>query len=243
MDNEYKESHLFELFNTVEEENKPPYSLIFIISVVALMGLSAINPAFGGLLFIAAIFGIVKLFEGFGELEAAKYTLTSENNLTTILRKQKEKQEKIIEEKKLETPHFKLVLQGIKDDIEIIQSAANGADTDLSDNLNAIIIIAKKIEDEINLDNSNFAQVERVFTYYIPEIVKLLKARGIAMRAKNNDKILEIDGMFIRLKAVIQNYANRIYEEDIREIDIDLKLLEQSLAQDLPLEMRIKDKI
>ncbi len=243
MDNEYKEPHLIELFNNVEEENSPPYSLIFIIVAISLLGLSFINPAFLVLLIIAGFFGLAKLIEFSDELETTKYKLTPENDLNTVLKNHITQKNivKLDDTGLTKVPHYKLVLQEMKSDIDIIQNAANGANADLSDNLNAIIITTKKIEDEINLDNSNFSQVERVFTYYVPQMVKLLNARGIAIRAKNNNKILEIDEMFIRLRAVVQNYANRIYEDDMREIDIDLKLLEQSLAQDLQFETRIKN--
>ena len=49
--------------------------------------------------------------------------------------------------------------------------------------------------------------------------------------------------MIGRLKLAYQEFAAKMNGEDSRSVDIDLKLLEQSLAQDLPLEIISKSKV
>ena len=135
------------------------------------------------------------------------------------------------------------ILADAEDDIDAIKAASHVASGKLGDNLRDMVNVLDKCSQDLKQHPEKFSQVQRLFTYYVPSTNTLIKARGKAAAIGDNNKIAEIDNMIGRLKLAYQEFAAKMNGEDSRSVDIDLKLLEQSLAQDLPLEMRIKDKI
>ncbi len=149
---------------------------------------------------------------------------------------------KTIENQQAITPVSK-ILDDADDDIDAIKAASHVASGELGDNLREMANVLDKCTQDLKKHPEKFSQVQRLFTYYVPSTNTLIKARGKAASIGDNVKIAEIDNMIGRLKLAYQEFAAKMNGEDSRSVDIDLKLLEQSLAQDLPLEMRIKDKI
>lgn len=131
------------------------------------------------------------------------------------------------------------------DDIKIAAGAASGA---LSEKLNTIDENIAKIMREIEADSIQFSQTSRLFTYYVPEIVNLLRARGGLSKRGNKAKIAEIDEMLSRLAIISEEFLNKLSETDSRALDVDLKLLDQSIAQDMTFNeismgTKAKDKV
>ena len=116
---------------------------------------------------------------------------------------------------------------------------ASGA---VGENLRSIVKNAEMMQHELLRDASKLSEVQRVFTYYIPATADLLTARGKAMIGNDEAKTHDIDNMIARLEAAFRDFAARMHGEDVRSIDIDIKLLDQSLKQDLPFEIRNKEK-
>lgn len=73
-------------------------------------------------------------------------------------------------------------------------------------------------------------EVQRLFTYYLPEIGNLLKARDHMSTIAQHSRVSEIDVILVRIEAAVATFALRMHEADIRALDIDLKLLDQALA-------------
>jgi hypothetical protein len=90
---------------------------------------------------------------------------------------------------------------------------------------NVDVIIAAVYSAPIKLPD-----VQRLFTYYLPEVSRLLEARQVMKRAAAFDRVGEIDAIIDRIAAAFHQLARRIHEADIRALDIDLKLLDRSLA-------------
>lgn len=80
--------------------------------------------------------------------------------------------------------------------------------------------------------------VQRLFTYYLPEVSRLLKARGVMKKAAAFDRVAEIDAIIDRIAAAFQQLASRMHEADIRALDIDLMLLDQSLVAEFETTIR-----
>jgi hypothetical protein len=136
----------------------------------------------------------------------------------------------------------KKVIEDAKPDFNEIRAASAVAMGAVGENLRSIVKNAEIMQHELLRDSSKLSEVQRVFTYYIPATADLLTARGKAIANNDEAKALDIDNMIARLEAAFRDFAARLHGEDVRSIDIDIKLLDQSLKQDLPFEIRDKQK-
>lgn len=110
-----------------------------------------------------------------------------------------------------------------------LTAAASAADGALGDNLRRIDTASKQVVSALQKDGSNLAHVQRMFTYYLPSAAELLKARRNVVGSGNSAHLAEIDGMFARLAVAFEDFVARINGTDMRSLEIDLRLLEQSL--------------
>ncbi len=124
------------------------------------------------------------------------------------------------------------IIKDAEDEIAIIKGAANVASGSLGENLRAILFNIINIENGLIKEPLQLSNVQRIFTYYIPAIIDLLNARGVAVNNNDEKRIIEIDAMVRKTKIVFDDYLLRLNGQDKKSVDIDLKLLEQSLAQE-----------
>lgn len=110
-----------------------------------------------------------------------------------------------------------------------LTAAASAADGALGENLRRIDTASKQVVTALEKDGSNLAHVQRMFTYYLPSAAELLKARRNVVGGGNSAHLAEIDGMFARLAVAFEDFVARINGTDMRSLEIDLRLLEQSL--------------
>lgn len=127
----------------------------------------------------------------------------------------------------------KKVIEDAKSDLMQIKAASGVASGDLSLNLQKIVQNAEKIEQDLLREPHKLSEVQRIFTYYIPSTQDLLFARAKAVAANDQTKLTEIDSMMARLAQAYEDFARKMHGEDARSIDIDIKLLDQSLQEDL----------
>lgn len=128
------------------------------------------------------------------------------------------------------TPLHKQIMTDAKSSITQIKSASNVASGALGDQLRKMVHSLEIVEKGLDEDASKLSQVQRLFTYYVPATADILKARGKAAGANDEKRISEIDTMINRLEAAFADFAARIMGEDARSLEIDIKLLSQSLA-------------
>ncbi len=126
------------------------------------------------------------------------------------------------------------MVEDSRDDIQSIQAAANGASGDLAAYLNKISDYLGKIKDHIYEDQTDYSQIARLFSYYIPKTASILVARGAALRFGDLKSVAQIDEMIERLTQVYEEFWLRLYGSKAHEIKIDLKLLDQSLETEFP---------
>jgi hypothetical protein len=77
---------------------------------------------------------------------------------------------------------------------------------------------------------AKLGDVQRLFTYYLPEVAKLLAARQHMLALSETERVSEIEAILDRIEKAFAQFALRMHEADIRALDIDLKLLDRSLA-------------
>lgn len=121
--------------------------------------------------------------------------------------------------------------------INDIKLAAGIASGELGVSLTKISANIAELQTKIKEDCSQFSQVSRFFTYYIPEIAKLVRLRGSLPESVRSESIIKIDQMLSRLAALSKDFINFLGENDVRELEIDLKLLDQSLNQEVYIDI------
>lgn len=110
-----------------------------------------------------------------------------------------------------------------------LSAAASAADGELGNDLRRMDRATRTVVDALEKDPSNLSHVQRMFTYYLPSAAQLLNARREVAGTGNTAHQAEIDGMFARLADAFEDFVARINGTDIRSLEIDLRLLEQSL--------------
>jgi 5-bromo-4-chloroindolyl phosphate hydrolysis protein len=129
---------------------------------------------------------------------------------------------------KEDTAHQKLIRETFEARAQLT-AAASAADGPLGDNLRRMDRATRTVVERLDKDPSDLAHVQRMFTYYLPSAAQLLTARQNIVGTNNLAHQAEIDGMFGRLADAFEGFVARINGTDIRSLEIDLKLLEQSL--------------
>jgi 5-bromo-4-chloroindolyl phosphate hydrolysis protein len=81
-------------------------------------------------------------------------------------------------------------------------------------------------------DPSRLAGVMRLFTYYLPAAADLAEDRARLTGAAGQARLREIDSTLARLTEAFAGFERAALEPDLRDVDIDLKLIDQALASD-----------
>jgi hypothetical protein len=118
-----------------------------------------------------------------------------------------------------------------------IAAKANQNSEPLAQILGNMISSVDLIITELKRDPTTLFEVQRLFTYYLPEVGRILDTRGRMLKGHQNDVVAEIDAILDRVETAFTQFAARIHEADIRALDIDLKLLDQSLAAEFETEI------
>lgn len=119
-----------------------------------------------------------------------------------------------------------------------IEAAASVASGQLGADLRGIDTTLDEIERSLRADPSRLSDAQRVFTYYLPALGNLLTARGTV--GGDAGRVAEIDRMVGQIAQAFRDVAGRLQGQDARSLDIDLKLLEQSLSDEFGVTSRSK---
>ena len=94
---------------------------------------------------------------------------------------------------------------------------------------------ARLIIASVDEDPTTLAAVQRVLTYYLPrsaaiaESYRVLEARGGADRAR----MTRIEAIIARLDIAFQHYADRLADDALRLLDVELRLVDAAMRDDL----------
>jgi 5-bromo-4-chloroindolyl phosphate hydrolysis protein len=88
---------------------------------------------------------------------------------------------------------------------------------------------------EIEADANRLSRGQRLLTYYLPRAGDLAEGFALLERQREPDqrRIDQTREMITRLEAAFVHFADEMRAEEVSELDVDLRLLEQSLRQDI----------
>lgn len=129
-------------------------------------------------------------------------------------------------------PLHRTVIEGAAGARARLEAAASVATGPLGDTLRAMLARVRDVETGLEADPSRLADVQRLFTYYLPATADLLSARGAVAASGDAARMTEIDGMIAKLDLAYTDFARRLNSHDARNLDIDLRLLDRALDEE-----------
>ena len=121
------------------------------------------------------------------------------------------------------------VIEDAKPALVRLEAAASVAEGELGARLRNMVARVKEVEMGLRQDPSKLSDVQRLFTYYLPATADLLSARGAVAGGADPARLAEIDAMIGKLDLAYTDFASRLRGHDARSLEIDLRLLDQSL--------------
>jgi hypothetical protein len=110
-----------------------------------------------------------------------------------------------------------------------LEAAASVAGGELGGRLRAMVARVKEVDMGLHQDPNKLSEVQRLYTYYLPATADLLAARGAVAGSTDTTRLAEIDAMIAKLELAYTDFASRLRGHDARNLEIDLRLLDQSL--------------
>lgn len=121
------------------------------------------------------------------------------------------------------------VIEDAKPALIRLEAAASVADGELGARLRNMVARVKEVDMGLRQDPSKLSDVQRLFTYYLPATADLLSARGAVAGGSDPTRLAEIDAMIGKLDLAYTDFASRLRGHDARSLEIDMRLLDQSL--------------
>jgi 5-bromo-4-chloroindolyl phosphate hydrolysis protein len=125
------------------------------------------------------------------------------------------------------------VLEQARTDLDALAEAGTGIkDRRSRERLMHLHGIAKKVIDEVEQKPRRINNVRRLLTYYLPGAVRL--ATGYqALQGQlepNRERIAAAERMIGQLDGVFTTYADKLTEEEVEGLDLEIKLLEGEIS-------------
>jgi 5-bromo-4-chloroindolyl phosphate hydrolysis protein len=94
--------------------------------------------------------------------------------------------------------------------------------------------IAVRVVDEVEHKPSRVNNVRRLLTYYLPAAVRLADGYRVLERANapDRERLTATDAMIGRLDQVFGRYADRLSQDEVEGLDVELRLLENSIQDE-----------
>ncbi len=108
------------------------------------------------------------------------------------------------------------------------------------DTINSIVATGKRLMGQVAAMPEKLNIAQRVFTYYCPETLSV--AEGL-IKLENEPKpdgarIIATQNVLKRIQILFESTELELKEDDAKELDINLKLLEQSLQSDIGIKIK-----
>lgn len=130
------------------------------------------------------------------------------------------------------------IIRDAKADRARLEAAASVADGTLGARLRNMVAMVKEVEAGLEADPSRLSDVQRLFTYYLPATADLLAARGAIAGSTDQARLAEIDTMIGKLDLAFTDFSQRLKGHDARTLDLDLRLLDQSLDEEFVMKTK-----
>jgi len=95
--------------------------------------------------------------------------------------------------------------------------------------------VAHGIPDRLTAEPGKLPAVRRFLTYYLPRSAEIAEGLGIVERQRTPDhmRLAEIEATLTKLDQAFTFYADSFAQAELDTLDVELKLLGRSLAEDL----------
>lgn len=95
--------------------------------------------------------------------------------------------------------------------------------------------VAHGILDRLAAEPGKLPAVRRFLTYYLPRSAEIAEGLGLVERQRTPDhgRLAEIEGTLTKLDQAFTYYADSFAQAELDTLDVELKLLGRSLAEDL----------
>ncbi len=95
--------------------------------------------------------------------------------------------------------------------------------------------VAHGILDRLTAEPGKLPAVRRFLTYYLPRSAEITEGLGIVERQRTPDhmRLAEIEATLTKLDQAFTFYADSFAQAELDTLDVELKLLGRSLAEDL----------
>jgi hypothetical protein len=94
---------------------------------------------------------------------------------------------------------------------------------------------ARAIIAGVEADPNRLVSVQRFLTYYLPQAVELAENYAVLERKRSPDpaRKAEAEALIGKLDEAFSHYADTLLESDLADLDVQLRLLQSSLKEDL----------
>lgn len=130
-----------------------------------------------------------------------------------------------------ETPVTRLTREGRANAHRILSASSSAPDAPRADFL-AIAAHAANLCDRLEMAPDRLDSVLRAFTFYLPAVADLAEDRGRLAASAGPGRLAEMDATLARLRTLFAAFERSLIEPDLREIDIDLAVIERSLKEE-----------
>jgi hypothetical protein len=127
------------------------------------------------------------------------------------------------------------VLERAHADHASLVAAANAIKGDaVRDNLKHLRAIVERVIAEVEQKPHRINNVRRLLTYYLPGALRLANGyRTLESQLNpNHDRMAAAAGMIGRLDGVFAAYADKLTEQEVEGLDVEIKLLEAEIANE-----------
>ena len=102
--------------------------------------------------------------------------------------------------------------------------------------LNHLHTIASRVVAEVEAKPRRANSVRRLLTYYLPSAVRLGEGHRVLEQANapDRERLMAAEEMIARLDTVFARHADRISDEEVEGLDVEIRLLEDAIRAEEP---------
>lgn len=146
-----------------------------------------------------------------------------------------EAEEKAREDQREEHPFAKVLGEAHADQAKLMRVATTLQTERIATKIRAMAEKSDKLIRLVEQDADRLRPISRFFTYYLPSAVKLAEGFKILenLPDPNPERVAGTEEMMDRLDDAFDQMSRKAYEADIGKHDIEMRLLDQSLEEEL----------
>ena len=128
------------------------------------------------------------------------------------------------------------VLSGAEPAVDRLKEVAQRiSNTAVAGRVDRLAATARTIIAGVEADPNRLASVQRFLTYYLPQSGELAESYAVLeqKRAPDPARMAEAEELIGKLDEAFSHYADTLLESDLGDLDVQLRLLQSSLKEDM----------